>query len=274
MGRFITFCLFLCIASGTTFAQAVPQHQEARLNTSPTLSLSNHYIDSIQSFELTIQAKTEFPVGDELYWHARIIKTDSTGSATTEKLKGFCFLGSDSALIMRRIVPVSKENYVIYVYLLSRDFVIDQFVWQLDQQTIPEAQKVNIPKAAPLTKLQLAPDGFDLGGLVFNETRTRVGREFFALFAQNWRPPTQTEAYWITIREFPTPGRFTMISVSINNRELFQRFLIPRKAQMEDLVVYTVQLLQDQLSQGEIEGLFSDSDLKGSVIEDTNPEKF
>jgi hypothetical protein len=109
---------------------------------------------------------------------------------------------------------------------------------------------------------------------VFNETRTRFGRDFFALFQQNWRPPTQTEAWWITIKEYPTQGRLTLISVSLNNRELFQRLLSPRREQMEDLVVFTVQTLQAILSQGAIEGLYSDEDLHGKVIESQEIEEF
>lgn len=140
---------------------------------------------------------------------------------------------------------------------------------KLAAQPAPERKKASKPLV-----VSMAPDGFDLGGLVFNETKTRFGREFFSLFSQNWRPPNQTEAYWITIREFPTAGRFTLISVSLNNRELFQRFLIPRRSEMEELTVYTVQLLQDLLSQGQIDGLFSDQDLNGNQIESKEIEQF
>jgi Curli assembly protein CsgE len=244
----------------------------------PELRSTNTYTDS--TIHLAISATTPFPIGDQYHWLIRVVTVPTDGQRSLEKLKGEVILSREVHPIFDRTIAFNQNaNTIIYAYLIDRDFVVDELIWSLDEQNIPPAIKKELANTAPAAhglpkKTLLAPDGFDLGGLVFNQTRTRPGREFFAIFSQNWHPPTQTEAYWITIKEFPTPGRFTLISVSLNNRELLQRFLQPRRDLMENLVVETIQTLQSILSQGEIEGLFSEQDLHGKTIENTEVEKF
>jgi curli production assembly/transport component CsgE len=271
--RYFISLLHICFAVALT-AQISPNINRPAPYKFPALTKESVYIDSISAFQISIYAETPFPIGLEYHWQLRVLHTDSLRFTKTEKLKGVVILKTERTLLFRQNFPLGKENYSVFSYLLDRDFIIDQLVWSLDTENLPKATKEILPKPKPQVLAKLAPDGFDLGGLVFNETRTRSGREFYAIFSQYWKPPTQTEAYWITIREFPTQGRFTLISVSLNNRELFQRFLNPRRTEMENLVAFTIQSLQELLSQGAIEGLFSEQDLHGDQIETKEIEKF
>ncbi len=249
----------------------------AKAQESDSLSWPKWQVElQLDSLELAIQINilTQLPIGDEYHWQIRVVHTQDSGERRLEKLVGLANLKKSVTPIYQLRQPLnSHTNLLIYAYLLDRDFIIDQLVWDLSEQILPKALQAVLPPTKPL-RVSLAPDGFDLGGLVFNETRTRFGREFFSIFQQNWRPPSQTEAWWITIKEYPTPGRFTLISVSLNNRELFQRFLSPRRDQMEELVVYAIEVLQGLLSQGAIEGLFSEQDLHGNTIESKEIEEF
>jgi hypothetical protein len=273
--RFLLVFFFLTFAYAAS-AQNTTDSLESQLpDKFPALTKESVYVDSLSAFRVRVYVETPFPIGVEYHWQLRILHTDSTGITRTEKAKGLVSLDQERKLLFERVFPLGKDNYSVFIYLLDRDFLIDQSVWSLENENLPKATKENLPVAKkPILATKLAPDGFDLGGLVFNETRTRAGREFYSIFAQFWKPPTQTEAYWITIREYPTQGRFTRISVSLNNRELFQRFLNPRRADMENLAAITIQTLQEILSQGAIEGLFSDQDLNGNQVEQKEVEQF
>jgi hypothetical protein len=225
--------------------------------------------------KIQVSASMNYPIGQEYHWAVRIAISGSQTEGNLIKKQGLIKLSNPSSLVFQDSFQLDPQaNVKVYAYLLDREFVVAQDDSELQQDTVTlSANENQAPKPKPFTT-HLAPDGFDLGGLVFNETRTRTGREFFSIFQQNWKPPTQTEAYWITIKEYPTPGRFTLISVSLNNRELFQRFLQPRKEYLESLVVLTVQTLTELLSLGEIEGLFSEQDLHGAGVEVTETEEY
>jgi hypothetical protein len=230
---------------------------------------------STNQVQIQVIASTTYPVGQEYHWAVRIAISGAQKDAGLIKKQGLIKLSSPSILVFQDSFLLNPEtNVKVYAYLLDREFVVAQDYIELQKDTSLLSANENQPTKPKQLTTHLAPDGFDLGGLVFNETRTRTGREFFSIFQQNWKPPTQTEAYWITIKEYPTPGRFTLISVSLNNRELFQRFLQPRKEYLESLVVMTVQTLTELLSLGEIEGLFSEQDLHGAGVEVTETEEY
>lgn len=131
------------------------------------------------------------------------------------------------------------------------------------EQSIASAQNKTSNGKQPF----LAKDDFEIGGLIFNETRTRFGAEFYKTLIENWTPPQKVGSYWVTIRELPSPGRFTIISVNLNNRELFQRNLIPRGNYIQSLAYQTANTLTNILKQGNYDGSLSNGDLFGSGVE-------
>jgi hypothetical protein len=129
---------------------------------------------------------------------------------------------------------------------------------------------VETPKIAPKTtdgKPFLAKDEFEIDGIVTNEVRTNFGRQFWSSFQESWQPPEKIGGYWISIKEILTPGRYTIISVSLNNRELFQRYLNPSPEYLKDLAVQTADFLVQILKNGDPDGGFTSEDLNGVGIE-------
>ena len=76
----------------------------------------------------------------------------------------------------------------------------------------------------------------EIDGLVVNETRTKMGRDFYDEFYNNWVPPPNARNYTITIEELPYIGYNTQILVYINDNLIFQSLLMPRFDYIEDLV--------------------------------------
>lgn len=68
----------------------------------------------------------------------------------------------------------------------------------------------------------------EIDGMVHDETRSKVGRDFYDIFYSNWRPPEDASNYSIRITEQPAPNLGTIVAVEVNNTETFRTRLQPR----------------------------------------------
>lgn len=86
-----------------------------------------------------------------------------------------------------------------------------------------------------------SPDhGLGLGGLVINETRTKMGNNFYNVFYKYWQAPENASNFLLTITEQPMPSRGTLITVKIDHEPVFKSRLQPRYAIIEKLAKQAV----------------------------------
>lgn len=81
-----------------------------------------------------------------------------------------------------------------------------------------------------------------IDGMVLDETRSKMGTDFYNVFYRYWEPPSEAKNFMITISEQPTPTRGTMISISIDNEMVFQNRLQPRYAYTEKVAKQAVSI--------------------------------
>lgn len=120
-----------------------------------------------------------------------------------------------------------------------------------------------------ITPDQLVQDPLDLeiGEMIFDETITKVGRDFYEQFFGEFNNPTQIKDFSITIKERPMPGIGTQITVSIDDIEIMQQFIQPNQEMIEMLSTYTVQLAQNYLiNYQEIQAQLQSEDQAGTGI--------
>ena len=95
-------------------------------------------------------------------------------------------------------------------------------------------------------------------GLVFDNTRTKQGRDFYDFFYQQWSQAQQdstmfgagsllssNEDFTILIEETPSNGSNTIVSVTVNDQLLWQQFMQPRL----DAVLYLVENAVETIKQ-------------------------
>lgn len=75
----------------------------------------------------------------------------------------------------------------------------------------------------------------EIDGLLVDNTKTKIGRDFYDLFYANWEPPVDAKNYTITILEKPFRLTSTLIVVSINDNVVYQAILQPRQEIVEQL---------------------------------------
>jgi len=120
-----------------------------------------------------------------------------------------------------------------------------------------------------ITPDQLVQDPLDLeiGEMIFDETITKVGRDFYDQFFNEFNNPTQIRDFSITIKERPMPGIGTQITVSIDDIEIMQQFIQPNQEMIEMLSTYAVQLAQSYLiNYQEIQAQLQSEDQAGTGI--------
>ena len=88
----------------------------------------------------------------------------------------------------------------------------------------------------------------ELDGMLFDETKTKSGRDFYDLFYSQWEPPLDARNYLIYITERPYRLTTTQIEVKINEIIVFMSFLQPRADIIEQLAEQAVAQTQMYLA--------------------------
>lgn len=92
-----------------------------------------------------------------------------------------------------------------------------------------------------------AADGPGITGLVTDETRTKVGRDFYDAFYDRWESPEKDFYYTVVVSEQPMPSLGTRVVVRLNQNVVFQTRLQPRSDVIEQAARRAVFLTQRRL---------------------------
>ena len=92
-------------------------------------------------------------------------------------------------------------------------------------------------------------EGLSLGGMILDETRSKMGRDFYSIFYQQWEEPGNKEYFTIKIREQPIPSRGTIVIIEIDNQVVFKQRLGPRFDETEKTAKQAVKVCQWRLQQ-------------------------
>ena len=116
-------------------------------------------------------------------------------------------------------------------------------------------------------ELAIDPLDLEIGEMIFDETMTKVGRDFYDEFYSNWINPTEIKDFSIYIKERPMPGIGTQIRVFIDEHEILTQFIRPNQEMIEMLAEYTVGLATQYLvNYQEIQAQLQNEDQAGTGI--------
>lgn len=107
----------------------------------------------------------------------------------------------------------------------------------------------------------------EIDGLVMDETRTKVGRDFYDMFFSVWIAPETAKNYVITIKEMVLPGLATQITVLVNEDEIFKQRVQPRYEVLKQMTEYANNRAAQYLNNYEkMKAQLEDEDQQGSGI--------
>ena len=88
----------------------------------------------------------------------------------------------------------------------------------------------------------------ELDGMIFDETKTKSGKDFYDLFYNQWEAPPNARNFLIFITEIPYRLTTTQIEIRINEIIVFVSFLQPRAELIEQLAEEAVAQTQMYLA--------------------------
>jgi len=140
------------------------------------------------------------------------------------------------------------------------------FICSLNAQT--EVGEDTLQTIQPQQReIAIDPLDLEIGEMIFDETITKVGRDFYEIFFNNWSNPTTITDFSITIKEMPMPGIGTQITVLIDDYELLKQFIRPNQEMIEMLSEYTVGMATQYLvNYQEIQAQLQSEDQSGTGI--------
>lgn len=118
---------------------------------------------------------------------------------------------------------------------------------------------------SPIT---INPDQFlDVDNLIVDATISKIGNDFYEIFYKSWEEPPNSPSFNMIISEKPYPGRGNLITIQLNEQQVFSRFITPRYDEIIEVAGLAVSSIQNYLaSYNEIQQQLNGEDLIGSGI--------
>ena len=89
----------------------------------------------------------------------------------------------------------------------------------------------------------------EIDGLVMDQTISKFGHDFYDEFYTHWEVPPGVTDFTIVVREKPSRGTSTLISLEVNDNELLELPLQPKAEVVEELAAYALAVARSFLEQ-------------------------
>jgi len=121
---------------------------------------------------------------------------------------------------------------------------------QKKQQKNPIQNSSAAPKivATPKAVTSVPVDVLEIDGLIIDETRSKIARDFYDLFYKKWIPPAGASNFSLFVREAPSRGRGARVSLSLNDQKIFENFVPPRYDALEEVVNFAIRIARNRLN--------------------------
>jgi len=138
----------------------------------------------------------------------------------------------------------------------------------------PEIKELILPSKSnkPITSTKKSSaavpvDVLEIDGLIIDETRSKIARDFYDLFYKKWIAPQGAKNFSIYIREEPSRGRGAQVSLTLNEQKIFQNFVPPRYDALENVVNFAIRITRARLTdRANIDSQLKEEDQMGSGI--------
>jgi len=169
-------------------------------------------------------------------------------------------------------IDLKKQEYILIVFnvfntqkkLIGSDTLTSESFNPPVKKPItanPPIVKRNLPK--PKNSL----DAIEIDGLILDETRSKIGRDFYEIFYNKWTPPFGAKDFLITIKELPARGIGARVAIQVNDNIVLYRFLQPRGDLVEQEANISISYVKRYLQKNEnVKQDMESGDQKGSGI--------
>lgn len=165
------------------------------------------------------------------------IKKGGSGNLSNNKQSGKFTLNPNETKILSQISVNLQKNDAVKIFLYIRDEESRQLVSK--DSVIIGANSLTADENVRETDL------FELKGLTIDDTKTKIGKDFYDLFYLEYSKLPEKYGSAVTISELPSIGRSSQISVIIDDRNLYSFFSNPAEDFLKDQAGLVIKILSD-----------------------------
>lgn len=165
-----------------------------------------------------------------------IIKKGNQGNLSNKKQEGKFVAKQNERIILSKTQMNFDLNDELKAYLFIRDeqenklLAKDSLILKFDNLTINQSFEDKV-----LNHIEFKDDEFIIRGLVSDQTKTKIGRDFFDLFYSNYNLMNTKFPFLIEIEELPAQGRNSKVNVKAEDKLIYEFMLNPNEDYMKSV---------------------------------------
>lgn len=218
--------------------------------------------------EIILRAQAENTTMDEVVisFDFFITGADKNNNALSNDQSAQAKLGAGEAkdLAATRIAVAEVKEFEAVLLLYFQDILVDAdtLAYAADKQEQEPGAEFE-EDVSQEVDYEGQESGFEFGGLVIDNTRTRAGRDLYDIFYSQWEGPPGAGDYYIKLEEFPGRGRTTRLVVWLDDERIVETNLQPNYEYLEGLAGYVNSRLERILRERAEAGENLDEELRG-----------
>lgn len=223
----ILFALFL-LTSGKAKAQDEPQKISSKIES----------IFEEGMLKLKATATNQTATHQELNYLFVSIKKGSSGNLSNNKQSGKFVLKPEETKPLSEMSVNIQKNDAIKIFLYIKDE-------QTQKLLSKDSLEINSQKFEKKISQVNEDEIFELKGLTIDETKTKIGKDFYDLFYLEYSKLTDKYVNAVTVNELPTIGRSSQISIIVEDKTIHNFASTPSEDYLKEQANLTMKILQD-----------------------------
>lgn len=176
------------------------------------------------------------------------IKQSTSGNFSNNKQAGKFVISPDETKNLSHVTLNYSPEDKIKIYLFVRNekenvlISKDSVFINIDKQNAISSNK---DKLSEKNKEVVKEDDFELKGLVVDNTKSKIGRDFFEVFYNMYKDSPEQYAFVINVNELPSIGRNGVINIDINDRNIYNFRVVPSDEYINAQALLTLRYLNN-----------------------------
>lgn len=194
--------------------------------------------DTEGQLKLSATATNNSATYQELNYLLVSIKKVNVGNLSNNKQSGKFSLNPNETKKLSEININISDKDALKTFL----YIHDEQTQKLIAKDSLEINQKNFQKT--LSKIE-EDEASELKGLTIDETKSKVGKDFYDAFYLQYSQLPEKSSYTITISELPSPGTTGQINIMIDDKQIYSFMTNPSEEYHKEQLVMTFRYIKD-----------------------------
>lgn len=156
------------------------------------------------------------------------IKQSSNGNMTNNKQEGKFVISPDETKDLSHVTISHTKDDQIKIYLFIRNEKENKLISK-DSLFINVTDDIQISTNRSIKNpdTEITEEDFELKGIVVDNTKSKLGKDFFETFYNIYRDSNEKYAFAINVNELPSIGRNGIINIDTSDQNIYSFRVVP-----------------------------------------------